>query len=1584
MTKKIFAMFLAVLMVISLLPTTVFAANGCPVAGKHTKDNCDWTLVKVNAPTCGNVGYTTYQCNECDELFISDIVAATGEHTYVEVEAEAPTCEKTGFTAGLQCKDCGANKGRDVIPALYKDRKCEWKDITPNIDCTTGGQKWDKCAHCGAERKGTLLQPGQHAWDNENPKVVKEATASANGLAIVSCSECKLEKEVEIFASHDCVIVNVAKVDATCFENGMKAHRACRICGTIYNDNNNYAMSEKNIAKLTIPAAHAFVKMSDKAAAIAAIKAKDAAKLTELVGKCNPSCTDTVLYCVVCQKDLPAGVAHTFNYNAPMAGYVDPSCTDSGYYVFKCTTCQLEQDVVIADATGHNMVTVSVPATCGTFAYTLTYCTSSNCKINGAANTAVSEIYDDLYTPYTVGIEKYEAYTAFADVKARMDLGKGFYLALNQKNLGTPLYFTGEMDGYYLAASNDVAEAVVVYVEQLQYYRNYFNLYFYDANGVKTYIEIYELYAGKGAVQLSTTEPENPLTWDETADTFFCTIKSNAREYNTYYLGTYNTYGNFSVSNTSYITGSNAGNVDKSQFVGHLAKVGVKAGVQIIDVVFGEEYDFEKHMNEQKVTVIEPTCTEDGLKQITCTCGLMETEVVPAGCYDLVNASDDEVTAAGLKGKAYTAATCTAPAYQYKKCVACQKLYKEVVKGEPAKGHNMVVTGKVTADHLNPVGYSYVRCSDFDTCGFQVKSNQSVWKYQNYHFATEEQAASQHGHYMAEYDQNGEFLYYVTANGGKINTDREDSFTVKLGEGNIKRYYYADGHSIWDFVGYQSDLVFVKNLRAGTCVTYGLDAYKCTVCEKQVLVKTADKHGVTGQHIAPAATQELTATVDVEIEITATTFGAYFVTNLAEGAKLQLWVKGEDEALIKEIKDNTFVELEKGVTYIFKLAEGTMTTVELEQVAFYQAPTCEAAGWRVTYTCERCEKIIGNKAEGKVETIKAIGHNWLEGYNSIYMAAPCDAPDFDLDGDNWKYICANCMQTKGDGTKQLNDKDGAVCGKNAFIYYSCHCGEEHIRNYVDLEHKTYTKAPAEDPNYVKATCYSAGQYTVYCEYCDLAEITSSGFAAHVNAAKEKFTDKCTDTVTDRHCVECCKHFNHAAKGNSHDCYKTDKKGNFICAGECQIGKEHHVNEQGFTYYNSSCTTNPYGIGICADCDTHLNVYFEKDSEGNKIQQPTHKPVEADKVDGQYVKYANYTYVEDYEYVWYTIGENAKGEKVAVKHTETIALAKFIKYTAPTYSADGYAECVCTVCDNKVTTQVLNKLEGIGFYVEANAKEYTYGSMVEVTVSVDGYKALIHGFDFNVNYGYMAHKDVQCTAEECVNADHFEKVSDLLYVGYEVVDKEFMLVVSNAAAGMKNEFNVAIAGQASNSAEGKVRNIEVNEKVALVKLYFRVLANTKGEVKFNIEENTAYSFNAAATTEAERYVSVYGSKANGSAKLRKLGDFNNDGFAHITDLYQALALMTGELASGKTYDVTVDFDKDGVITVEDLLIGYDLYVGNVKDTFFLGMDAEEADLIIELLGLNAHRYECINKACSYGSDYTFIVCPVCYTAQNQAQ
>ncbi len=145
-----------------------------------------------------------------------------------------------------------------------------------------------------------------------------------------------------------------------------------------------------------------------------------------------------------------------------------------------------------------------------------------------------------------------------------------YKLVLDRK--GTKYYFTGKTDNtsYYLASSTDPAAAVTVYLEGE---RDSYRIYFIN-NGVKTYIRLYERVsgsynAGKPSLALTTTAPAERYRFDTTLKTLVYTPNA----YNSYYMGTYSTYTNFSSSNLSYVTGSNAANVDVSQYPARLYAV---------------------------------------------------------------------------------------------------------------------------------------------------------------------------------------------------------------------------------------------------------------------------------------------------------------------------------------------------------------------------------------------------------------------------------------------------------------------------------------------------------------------------------------------------------------------------------------------------------------------------------------------------------------------------------------------------------------------------------------------------------------------------------------------------------------------------------------------------------------------------------------------------------------------------------------------------------------------------------------------------------------------------------------------------
>ena len=138
-----------------------------------------------------------------------------------------------------------------------------------------------------------------------------------------------------------------------------------------------------------------------------------------------------------------------------------------------------------------------------------------------------------------------------------------YKFALVQANLGKTLYFTGEMEGNYLATSDKADKAVDVFLEEAE---GGYKLYFMNGE-TKTYIEVYEYTEGKVGVQL-TESATNVYTWDADMHILLTHLLDTD-----YYLGTYKSFETMSASKTSFITGDNAANVGVTQFLSYLVEI---------------------------------------------------------------------------------------------------------------------------------------------------------------------------------------------------------------------------------------------------------------------------------------------------------------------------------------------------------------------------------------------------------------------------------------------------------------------------------------------------------------------------------------------------------------------------------------------------------------------------------------------------------------------------------------------------------------------------------------------------------------------------------------------------------------------------------------------------------------------------------------------------------------------------------------------------------------------------------------------------------------------------------------------------
>ena len=142
---------------------------------------------------------------------------------------------------------------------------------------------------------------------------------------------------------------------------------------------------------------------------------------------------------------------------------------------------------------------------------------------------------------------------AFVEVP---EVGKTYKYALVQAEIGKTLYFTGAMNGNYLATSEDPTKAVDVTIEEVEGGVRFF---FMDGE-TKQYIDINEYAEGKAGVRI-TAEPTATFVWNEECKVYAAEVAGAPR-----YLGTYSTYNTISASDIKYIAGENVAKIGVSQF----------------------------------------------------------------------------------------------------------------------------------------------------------------------------------------------------------------------------------------------------------------------------------------------------------------------------------------------------------------------------------------------------------------------------------------------------------------------------------------------------------------------------------------------------------------------------------------------------------------------------------------------------------------------------------------------------------------------------------------------------------------------------------------------------------------------------------------------------------------------------------------------------------------------------------------------------------------------------------------------------------------------------------------------------------
>lgn len=356
MKKRILALFLACMMIVSVIAVPAFAEEEC------AHEDVTYTPLKDGEalPTkCTESAVCLWVCNDCGESAYKKL---TGDHnmevTYVEATCEEPA------KAGEKCTYCGLeSEMTEVDEALGHD----WVPDFDNEDykiptCTEGGKIVNKCSRCNKVLTSDMA-PSDHVWDFVD---TVEATCEYGAGLLYRCLLCNDTKVEEFKEGVDSAYapklqhkwVAGTKKDATCSEKGYENFYYCEVCEEI----------DPERAGNEIPK-----NENHKPELVQTLKA--ATCTANGVGK---------YACELCEKDLGYGVipaAHELYVYSTTA----PTCAKDGEIVKRCKKgCTVgsgtdkkpyeEKTVLESDDVECTWVVGTIEATCTTVEMYGTHC----------------------------------------------------------------------------------------------------------------------------------------------------------------------------------------------------------------------------------------------------------------------------------------------------------------------------------------------------------------------------------------------------------------------------------------------------------------------------------------------------------------------------------------------------------------------------------------------------------------------------------------------------------------------------------------------------------------------------------------------------------------------------------------------------------------------------------------------------------------------------------------------------------------------------------------------------------------------------------------------------------------------------------------------------------------------------------------------------------------------------------------------------------------------------------------------------------------------------------------------------------
>ena len=726
MKRRILAILLASLMVMSVLPLSIFAEEPdvhthddapaeavCPGTGeRHTLENCDGAVAVETVETgmCDEPDYTVYKCPVCGDLFV-DSFGETENHNLVPVEAKEPTCTAEGNRAYWKCTKCNAlywdndwssNKisAKDVVREKTEHK---WKTKTEN------GKNIKTCEVCGTVETEDF-EEHEHVW-SVNPEIVKAPTYKDTGIARYTCERCGITKDVVIEAACDHQLKEHKRVEATCTDAGSIEYWECTVCGKYFTTKNaDVEVAKKKDGKYDTAISAKGHKQGDlkghkeptcteagyneyecsvcKKLYREEIKAKGHSYAKDPTFSRPATCTTwgfDVYACTVCgmTKEIESTppLGHTGydekdkagNYVSKDKNEISATCTQNGKRTWKCGRCDAELSEAIP-ALGHETKTVKVAATCKRHNYEFTYCTRSGCDGK----------FDSEGFTYKDGVVTSEKDNLTYDVTVN-----GKAVKVLSFKLGTDAL---NPDNHKFIVVEEVVSPTCTESGLALKYCEYCNAYETSSVPAK----------GHKWSERPTTSVEATCQTRTGYDEYTCVTchETERRNVTTY---TYKMqYNSLDEAQKAHPGMGKASEIYREGDCEHLGLLKYKCGDCGKDIFVVEEGTGEGHKPEVTKKAKDPTCTEDGCTEevicSVCKHKLKESEVKKALGHDYVNVPA-------------VPATCTKGGVKaYKYCKRCNDTnVPEKERPTDPLGHDYRPNASRTASCLD-FGFTHFEC----------------------------------------------------------------------------------------------------------------------------------------------------------------------------------------------------------------------------------------------------------------------------------------------------------------------------------------------------------------------------------------------------------------------------------------------------------------------------------------------------------------------------------------------------------------------------------------------------------------------------------------------------------------------------------------------------------------------------------------------------------------------------------------------------------------------------------------------------------------------------------------------------------